>query len=525
MLQTTRTIGGVSFNGSASINLPGVNQTGNQNTSGSSASCTGNSATATILQTPRTIGGVSFNGSANINLPGVNIDGNQNTSGNAGSATVLETTRNFSISGEITANAQSFNGSGNVTLSATVDDNVIDEANLKISNSPTNGRFLQCNTGVSGGLTWAEVTVQAANTLTGTTLASGITASSITSLGTLTGLSVNGNISVTTGAISGNGEGLTNLGANRLSSGTVSQARLPQQEAGISIVGNFGQWQGHNTYTNFNTEPTYWGWNFVMGTTNAPNTTSSQWYRCRLSLGSEYGKGSDSNDYSLEMAIPRNNQSSAGGLHIRAIENGSEQSWVAVGANASLLSTGTVPDARLANSSLFVTGMIMMYTGNSAPSGWAICDGSNGTPDLRARFIVGAGNGSGAGNSNYSVNNTGGAESVTLSTAQLPSHNHGLNNHTHSFSATTSNTNLSHDHDTTFDNKKYFPGGGSTSIGYGGAGGYPADVFSMSNALGDHNHTVSGTTGGNNGTTANAGSGNSHENRPPYYALMFIMKL
>ena len=186
--------------------------------------------------------------------------------------------------------------------------------------------------------------------------------------------------------------------------------------------------------------------------------------------------------------------------------------------NAGNLNAGTIPDARLANSSLFVTGMILMYTGNSAPSGWAICNGQNGTPDLRDRFIVGAG-------SAYAVNNTGGAASVTLSTAQLPSHNHGLNNHTHSFSATTSNTNLSHDHDTTFDNKKYFPGGGSTSIGYGGAGGYPADVFSMSNALGDHNHTVSGTTGGNNGTTANAGSGNSHENRPPYYALMFIMKL
>ena len=58
VLQTTRTIGGVSFNGSANINLPGVNQTGNQNTSGSSASCTGNSATATILQNTRTIGGV-----------------------------------------------------------------------------------------------------------------------------------------------------------------------------------------------------------------------------------------------------------------------------------------------------------------------------------------------------------------------------------------------------------------------------------------------------------------------------------
>ena len=53
------------------------------NASGSSGSCTGNAATATILATARTIGGVSFNGSANINLPGVNTAGNQNTSGTA----------------------------------------------------------------------------------------------------------------------------------------------------------------------------------------------------------------------------------------------------------------------------------------------------------------------------------------------------------------------------------------------------------------------------------------------------------
>jgi hypothetical protein len=67
-LQTARTIGGVSFNGSANINLPGVNTAGNQNTTGSSASCTGNSATATTLQTARTINGTSFNGSANITV-------------------------------------------------------------------------------------------------------------------------------------------------------------------------------------------------------------------------------------------------------------------------------------------------------------------------------------------------------------------------------------------------------------------------------------------------------------------------
>ena len=75
-LATARNIGGVSFNGTANINLPGVNTTGNQNT-------TGNAATATALATARTIGGVSFNGTANINLPGVNTTGNQNTTGSA----------------------------------------------------------------------------------------------------------------------------------------------------------------------------------------------------------------------------------------------------------------------------------------------------------------------------------------------------------------------------------------------------------------------------------------------------------
>ena len=55
------------------------------NASGSSGSCTGNAATATKLQTTRKIGGVNFNGTANINLPGVNTAGNQNTSGSSAS--------------------------------------------------------------------------------------------------------------------------------------------------------------------------------------------------------------------------------------------------------------------------------------------------------------------------------------------------------------------------------------------------------------------------------------------------------
>ena len=68
---------------------------------------TGNAATATALETARNIGGVSFDGSANINLPGVNTSGTQDTSGNAATATALATAR--------TINGVSFDGTANVT--------------------------------------------------------------------------------------------------------------------------------------------------------------------------------------------------------------------------------------------------------------------------------------------------------------------------------------------------------------------------------------------------------------------------
>ena len=139
-LQTARTIAGVSFDGTQNIalnnnaitngagyvtssiigslnasnltsgtvpdaRLPG---TITSNITGSSASCTGNSATATKLATARTIGGVAFDGSANINLPGVNSAGSQNTSGNAATATALATARTIA--------GVSFNGTANISL-------------------------------------------------------------------------------------------------------------------------------------------------------------------------------------------------------------------------------------------------------------------------------------------------------------------------------------------------------------------------------------------------------------------------
>ena len=120
-------------------------------------------------------------------------------------------------------------------------------------------------------------------------------------------------------------------------------------------------------------------------------------------------------------------------------------------------------------------GFIGLWSGaaNAIPSGWVLCDGQNSTPDLRDRFVVGAGSG-------YSVGAQGGADTVTLTEAQMPSHNH----------------------TTTVDGTKLFPAAGGTTFNYGGAGVYPGTVFSMSDA----------------------GSDQAHENRPPYYALCYIMK-
>ena len=139
-LQTARTISGTSFDGTQNITLNNSNITNGagyvtssiinslnasnlssgtvpdarlpgtitSNITGSSASCTGNAATATKLASSRTIGGVAFNGTANINLPGVNTAGNQNTSGNAATATALATARTIA--------GVSFNGTSNISL-------------------------------------------------------------------------------------------------------------------------------------------------------------------------------------------------------------------------------------------------------------------------------------------------------------------------------------------------------------------------------------------------------------------------
>jgi hypothetical protein len=165
-------------------------------------------------------------------------------------------------------------------------------------------------------------------------------------------------------------------------------------------------------------------------------------------------------------------------------------------------STKVATTAYVANNAI-PSGGIIIWSGSAAaiPSGWYLCNGSNSTPDLRNRFVVGAG-------STYAVAATGGsADAITVShthtgtTGSAGAHRHGLNG----------------------------AAGGSLKV----LGGETAKVAGISNSptsesfvtsygganimeeAGSHDHTF---------TTGSTGSSGTNANLPPYYALCYIMK-
>lgn len=215
-------------------------------------------------------------------------------------------------------------------------------------------------------------------------------------------------------------------------------------------------------------------------------------------------------------------------------------------APAAVANLGFTQTAAQISNYLVPQGGIIMWSGSVAavPTGWALCDGSNGTPDLRGRFIIGAG---GA----YAVAATGGAETVTLAEANLPAHTHGFGtlavasggSHTHtlaSASAASGGNSFSINSRRQDGTNSIFSGASGITLTESGAGGSFTRVGSGGGTsaadnisyTGTHTHTLSGTTdsGGAHthtlsGATASIGSGTAVENRPPYYALAYIMKL
>ena len=127
-------------------------------------------------------------------------------------------------------------------------------------------------------------------------------------------------------------------------------------------------------------------------------------------------------------------------------------------------------------------GLICMWSGSVIPTGWLLCNGENGTPDLRDRFIVGSGN-------SYNIGDTGGSKEVTLTEEQIPAHKHSFN----------------------YYNSDVYTSGYALGVSPG---------TSADNFVKPYGTRVSSTQNLIN----NTGGGQAHENRPPYYALAFIMK-
>jgi len=148
------------------------------------------------------------------------------------------------------------------------------------------------------------------------------------------------------------------------------------------------------------------------------------------------------------------------------------------------------------------TGIISMWSGSiaSIPSGWLICDGTSGTPDLRNRFIVGAG-------STYAVAATGGSAD-----AVVVSHNHT------GTASTASLTGVATGISESWNNGGAASGIFSKQTGFNTTGTPDSVDNSAAGQLSidaSHNHTFTTDTSGVSGTNANL---------PPYYALAYIMK-
>ena len=179
--------------------------------------------------------------------------------------------------------------------------------------------------------------------------------------------------------------------------------------------------------------------------------------------------------------------------------------------------------------SVLPQGVIVMWGGatNTIPTGWQLCDGSNGTPNLRDRFIVGAG-------SSYAPGANAGVASNTISGVAAHAHTVSLSGVTnsggsHTHSATSTVTDSGHRHPI------FTPGGnGSVNLGndlvgdsgyqttqrYTGVATTGITVATGISSAADHTHSLTVT-----GSTDSTGTGQTLDNRPPFYALCYIQKM
>lgn len=351
-----------------------------------------------------------------------------------------------------------------------------------------------------------------------------------------------------------------------------------------------------------------------LGTTSATSlrhdntslvTTIDAGRHLTLEVGTQQNPGTlkiDEHDSTLGK-ITVLQQSNAGGLQVgnadlNAQRTANGDTTAAMTVTGTLNATAFVGDGSgltgvSTGESTLPVGIIAMWSGTIAniPSGWALCDGQSGRPDLQDRFILGA-----RASGNPAINTTGGAHDRVLTESQMPQHNHAagsigqghrhgvedveLPDHTHfagTLSVSSHNHGISggsHRHDVSVNGHNHAITAGKVNylvplsnyqissyqlLVNGGSGPAGSHIFNSTvvapNGVTDYEDpvpnntansapglsgttgTVSGSptlgagqqtsvpTGGGtlSGTTGNAGTGGSFDNRPAYYALAFII--